>query len=190
MSDYRRWYQPGGTSFFTVVTYGRFRLFDELQARQLLGEVMREVRAELPFETVAIVLLPDHLHTVWALPTGDGDFSTRWKEIKTHFTTRWLAMGGKEMPVTPSQKRRGNRGIWQRRFIEHLIRDQDDLEGHCDYIHYNPVKHGHVSRPWDRTDSSFRRFVELGQYEWDWGRSEPDSIAGLDYELDDEDDVA
>ncbi len=98
---------------------------------------MRDVRAELPFETVAIVLLPDHLHTRRQGPNGDEDFSTRWKEIKIRFTTRWLAMGGKEMTVTPSQKKRGNRGICQRRFIEHLIRDQDDLEGHCDYIHYN-----------------------------------------------------
>ena len=183
MSNYRRWNQPGGTSFFTIVTYRRFWLFEEEAARKLFGEIMREVAHELPFETLAIVLLPDHLHVIWTLPPGDGDFSTRWKSIKESFTKRWLSMGGREMPVTPSQARRGNRGIWQRRFIEHLIRDEDDLERHCDYIHYNPVKHRYVSRPWDWPHSSFRRFVGLGQYEWDWGRSEPESIAGLDYEL-------
>jgi len=183
MTDYKRWYQPGGTSFFTVVTYRRFHLFGDENARSLLGRVMREVRDELPFETVALVLLPNHLHAVWSLPSGDEDFSTRWKEIKSRFTERWLAQGGSEMSVTPSQKRRGNRGIWQRRFIEHLIRDENDLERHCDYIHYNPVKHGYALAPWDWTSSSFRRFVQLGQYEPDWGRREPLSISGLDYEL-------
>ena len=183
MSDYRRWYQPGGTSFFTIVTYRRFRLFEDERARALLGEVMRVVREEMPFETVAIVLLPDHLHAIWTLPSGDEDFSTRWKRIKSDFTARWLSAGGREMQVTPSQKRRGNRGIWQRRFIEHLIRDENDLERHCDYVHYNPVKHELAERLWDYSDSSFRRFVEQGQYERDWGRTVPESIAGLDYEL-------
>src|SRR5262245_46607835 len=138
MSNHRRWYQPGGTSFFTIVTYGRFRLFEEKPARKLLGEVMREVAQELQVETVAVVLLSDHLHEIWTLPTGDEDFSTHWKTVKQRFTERWLGMGGQEMQVTPSQARRGNRGIWQRRFIEHLIREEDDLERHCDYIHYNP----------------------------------------------------
>jgi putative transposase len=122
MPDYRRWYQPGGTYFFTVVTCQRFHLFAEEPARALLGQVMREVRDELPYETIAIVLLPDHLHAAWALPSGDDDFSTRWKEIKLRFTERWLAQGGREMPVTNAQARRGNRGVWQRRFFEHLIR--------------------------------------------------------------------
>jgi len=183
MSDYRRWYQPGGTSFFTVVMYRRHPFFGDEAARTLLGSVMREVKDEMPFETVAIVLLPDHLHTIWTLPSGDGDFSARWKEIKSRFTERWIAHGGFEVAVTPSQKRRGNRGIWQRRFIEHLIRDEGDLERHCDYIHYNAVKHGLVLQPADWPHSSFRRFVELGQYESDWGRAEPKSVFGLDYEL-------
>src|SRR6188768_1685114 len=104
MSDYRRWYQPGGTSFFTVVTCRRFRLFEDERARSLLGEVMRLIRVELPFETVAIVLLPDHLHAVWTLPPGDEDFSTRWKRIKSDFTARWLSAGGREVQVTRSQK--------------------------------------------------------------------------------------
>jgi putative transposase len=129
---------------------------------------------------VAIVLLPDHLHAIWSLPTGESNFSSRWKNIKGEFTERWLAAGGREMPVTPAQLRRGNRGIWQRRFIEHLIRDENDLERHCDYIHYNPVKHGYVDRPWDWHFSSFRRFVYLGHYEQDWGRTELPSLATFD----------
>ena len=107
MSNYKRWYQPGGTSFFTIVTYRRFHLFSDENSRSLLGTIMREVRDELPFETVALVLLPDHLHAIWSLPSGDEDFSTRWKEIKSRFTKRWRAQGGRELSVTPSQKKRG-----------------------------------------------------------------------------------
>lgn len=180
MSNYRRWYQPGGTSFFTLVTYRRMPLFDDERARTLLGQIMRNVRQKTPFQTVAIVLLPDHLHTIWSLPPGDDDFSSRWKKIKADFTEQWLGSGGTEMPVSASEARRGNRGVWQRRFIEHLIRDEEDLERHCDYIHYNPVKHGLVGRPWDWPHSSFRRFVELGHYDPDWGRSEHEGIAKLD----------
>jgi len=165
------------------VTYDRIPIFEEARARDLIGEVIRNVRDEMPFETIAIVLLPDHLHAVWALPPGDKDFSSRWKKIKADFTARWLAMGGSEARVTESQARRGNRGIWQRRFIEHLCRDEDDLERHCDYIHYNPVKHGYVIKPWDWEASSFRRFVDVGQYEWDWGRSAPVSIVGMRDEI-------
>jgi len=183
VSDYRRWYQPGGTSFFTLVTYNRIPIFGETRARDLIGEVIRDVRDEMPFETVAIVLLPDHLHAVWSLPRGDQDFSSRWKKIKADFTSRWLAIGGCEAPVTTSQARRGNRGVWQQRFIEHLCRDEGDLSRHCDYIHYNPVKHGYVSNPWDWEASSFRRFVEAGHYEADWGRSAPISIAGMRDEI-------
>lgn len=143
---------------------------------------MRQIRDELVFETVAIVLLPDHLHAVWTLPQGDNDYSTRWKQIKDKFTQDWLAAGGSELPVTPSQKKRGHRGIWQRRFWEHTIRDEEDLENHVDYIHYNPVKHGHAKRPWDWPYSTFRKFVAQGHYPKDWGRTEPENIKGMDFE--------
>lgn len=182
MSDYRRWYVPGGTAFFTVVAYRRRRLFDDSRACELLGRVMRSVRDELPFTTVASVLLPDHLHMIWALPAGDGDFSTRWKKIKRDFTVGWLAVGGKELPVSVSQADRGNRGVWQRRFYEHQVRDEGELSCLSDYIHYNPVKHGYADRPWNWRHTTFRRFVEAGHYEQDWGRTQPDSIQGLDYE--------
>ena len=170
MSDYRRYYQPGGTSFFTIVTYHRFRLFAEAGARDLLGEVMRDVRAEMPFETVAMVLLPEHLHAIWALTSGDADYSTRWKEIKSRFTSRWLAQGGREMPVTESQRKRGGHGIWQRRFIEHLVRDTEDLENHIHYVHFNPVKHGHVS---DRGTGRIAHFAALSIEERMPGIGEP-----------------
>lgn len=182
MADYQRWYVDGGTYFFTVVTYRRQPLFREEPARRLLGEIMREVAAVAPFQTVAAVLLWDHLRTVWTLPAGDHDYSGRWKKIKSRFTSRHLAAGGGQLPVSPSKSRRRRRGVWQPRFWEHTIRDEQELEAYCDYIHYNPVKHGLAKRPWNWTWSTFRRFVAMGQYEQDWGCTEPPHLDGLDLE--------
>ena len=182
MPDYRRWYVPGGTYFFTLVTYRRHPLFQSAVAREILGQVLREIRAEQPFEVVAIVLLWDHLHTIWALPPGDCDYSTRWRKLKGRFTRRWLQAGGRELPVSASRRSRGERGIWQRRFWELTHLEAGDLEAHLDYVHYNPVKHGYVQRTWDWPYSSFHRFVELGQYGQNWGITEPDWISGLDLE--------
>lgn len=182
MPEYRRFYEPGGTYFFTVVTAARRPLFADLWAQRLLGEIMRRIKAISPFETAAIVLLPDHLHCLWTLPRGDEDFSTRWKAIKREFTVAYLAEGGCEARPTASQRERGHRGVWQRRFWEHLIRDETDFEAHLDYIHYNPVKHGYCARPWDWTASSFRQHVSLGQYDPEWGRSEPENLKGFDRE--------
>jgi putative transposase len=182
MAEYRRWYQPGGTFFFTVVTYQRHRLFDKSAARELLGRVMREVADDRHYSTVAIVLLPDHLHCLWCLPPGDTDYADRWKEIKSRFTKRWLAVGGVDHPVSTSQAAHGRRGVWQRRYFEHMVRDEDDLARCCDYIHFNPVKHGYAACPWDWPWSSFRRFVNAGDYQADWGRQEPRSVAGLQWE--------
>ncbi|MGI9457870.1 MAG: REP-associated tyrosine transposase [Aeoliella sp.] len=182
MSEYRRWYVPGGIGFFTLVTYGRRPLFAADKARQLLGNAIRMIRDELPFETIALVLLPDHLHAIWKLPSGDEDFSTRWKRIKREFTVDWLSSGGSEAETTPVQKRRGNRGVWQKRFYEHQIESEEDLEQTCDYIHYNPVKHGYVEAPADWPHSTYHRFVKSGQYELSWGRSHHEIELGFDCE--------
>src|SRR5262245_33093340 len=130
----------------------------------------------------AIVLLWDHLHCLWSLPPQDQDFSGRWQDIKQRFTAAWLENGGTEATVTSSQARRGHRGVWQRRFWEHLIRNEEDLEAHCDYIHYNPVKHGYVTRPRDWPWSSFHRFVRDGVYPLDWGcdDSARERLEGMD----------
>jgi putative transposase len=173
MSDYRRWYVPGGTYFFTVVTHDRAPTFRTPGAAPLLGAVMRTVRAKDPFRTLAIVLLWDHLHCVWALPEGDSGFSRRWRRIKGEFTERWLVDGGDEGLRSPSRLRQGERAVWQRRFWEHQIRDEPDLERHVDYIHYNPVKHGYVGKVADWPWSSFHRHVRRGQYPREWGSSEP-----------------
>jgi putative transposase len=182
MAEYRRWYVPGGTYFFTLVTYRRQPLFKAPEARRLLGNIMRKYAVNLPFQTIAIVLLPDHIHCLWSLPTEDVDYSIRWKKIKRDFTCAWLEHGKKELAVSNSRRKRGGRGVWQRRFWEHVIRDELDLERHCDYIHYNPVKHGYVKQPWDWTWSTFRRFVAAGQYPRDWGKTEPSHLHDMDLE--------
>jgi len=116
----------------------------------------------------AMVLLPDHLHTIWRLPPGDSDFSTRWKMIKGAFTHRWLEMGGQPSAVSASQQREGRRGVWQPRYMEHAIRDEDDFTQHVEYIHYNPVKHGYVDCPSGWRWSSFHRYVHAGYYPRNW----------------------
>jgi putative transposase len=110
------------------------------------------------------VVLPDHLHAVWTLPEGDADFSLRWRLIKTVFS-RGLPQGEE---ISKSRFGKGERGIWQRRYWEHTLRGEGDFERHVDYIHFNPVKHGHVGRVRDWPHSPFHRLVRLGVYPEDW----------------------
>jgi putative transposase len=151
------------------VTEGRAPILCEDLARISLRQAISGCRVHLPFQIVAFVLLPDHLHVIWTMPHGDADYSTRWAWIKKEFTKAWLAGGGTEQPSNESRRRAGRRGVWQRRFWEHCIRDELDLERHCDYIHYNPVKHGLARRPGDWAYSTFHRFVRDGHYPVDWG---------------------
>jgi putative transposase len=179
MSHYRRAIQPGGTFFFTAVAFDRRPVLDRPRARSLLREAIRAAKAARPFEVVAFVLLPDHLHTLWQLPPDNGDFSTRWRQIKARFTHDLIRDGRSAEPVSPSRRRTGERDVWQRRFWEHVIRDEEDLRRHLDYIHWNPVKHGLVTRVRDWPWSTFHRYVRQGIYSADWGASEPVTIADL-----------
>ena len=113
------------------------------------------------------------IHALWALPEGDADFSTRWSLIKSGFSR-----GIDPKPRSVSKVRKREKGIWQRRYWEHAIRDDADLERHVDYIHFNPVKHGHVTRVADWPHSSFHRYVERGLLAADWGGDMGD-IQGL-----------
>jgi putative transposase len=176
MSWYRRWRQPGGIYFFTVVTYGRLPILVSELARPLLRDALKTTRGERPFEILAVVLLPDHLHTLWQLPPGDADYSTRWRLIKSRFTRRMLEAGYEEPPRNRSRQARQEHAIWQRRGWEHTIRDEDDWKEHLDYIHYNPVKHGLVEAPRDWPYSTFPKYVRLGEYEEGWGRQEPQAL--------------
>ncbi|HEY4259891.1 MAG TPA: transposase, partial [Schlesneria sp.] len=141
MPNYRRYFVPGGTYFFTIVTANRHPLFRNDRARTILGQAIRDELTNKPFEQIAIVLLPDHLHAIWALPSGDEDYPTRWKSIKARFTKDWISSGGDELPTSRGYRKQRRRGVWQARFIEHTIRDERDLHHHADYLHWNPVKH-------------------------------------------------
>lgn len=172
MPNYKRAYVPGGTFFFTVVTYLRRKLFDLEANRELLGDAFRDCRKSWPFEINAIVLLPDHLHTIWTLPENDHNFSGRWSVIKSGFTKRFLAAGGNDWRVSEGKRNEHRRGVWQRRFWEHVIEDEHDFERHFDYIHFNPVKHRLVNCPREWVASSFHRWVERGVYPSDWACSQ------------------
>lgn len=169
MSEYRRWIQSGGTYFFTLVTDHRRPVFADPLARTLLHRSIVNVQRIRPFKLEAVVLLPDHLHTIWTLPENDADYSSRWRRIKGAFTCDYLSMGGHENTRSASRVSRKERGIWQRRFWEHLVRDEKEFEALCRYIHYNPVKHNHATCPHRWEFSSFHAFVERGFYPVDWG---------------------
>ncbi|MEL6211747.1 MAG: transposase, partial [Pseudomonadota bacterium] len=138
MPEYRRLLIPGGTYFFTVNLADR-RSSLLVKHIEKLRAAWAETAKSHPFETVAVVILPDHLHTVWTLPENDGDFRTRWRLIKGGFSRR-VRLRGEASP-----RRTGERNVWQRRFWEHVVRDADELAAYTNYIHWNPVKHGHVT---------------------------------------------
>ena len=160
---YRRSRTEGGTYFFTVNLADRT---SDLLVREIdaLRSVLRTARQRHPFTIVAMVVLPDHLHALWRLPPADADFPVRWSLIKAAFSRR-LPQGER---ICQSRKMKRERGIWQRRYWEHLIRDDSDLAKHVDYIHYNPVKHGYVARAADWRYSSIHRYISQGWLTADW----------------------
>ena len=168
MPEYRRPFAPGATFFFTVVTNFRRPILTGSAALEFLRTAFREERAHHTFEIDAIVILPDHLHCLWVLPENDTRFSMRWSAIKGRFTALFLSAGGTETGRSESRRKRGERGIWQRRFWEHVIRDEVDYERHLDYIHYNPVKHDLARCPHEWSHSSFAKWVRQGAYDADW----------------------
>jgi putative transposase len=163
MTAYRRNFIPGGCFFFTVNLADRQQrlLTENIEA---LRSAFRETRQRHSFTIDAVVVLPDHVHAIWTMPEGDRDFATRWRLIKSTFS-RNVAAGE---PVSASRAAKRERGIWQRRYWEHTIRDEDDFARHIDYVHINPVKHGLVTRVRDWPHSSFHSMVKLGIYPEDW----------------------
>jgi REP-associated tyrosine transposase len=175
MTAYRRNLLAGGTYFFTVNLADR-RLSLLTDNIELLRAAFRYTRRRHPFTIDAIVVLPDHLHALWTLPPGDSDFATRWRLIKTTFS-HGLCPAER---VSASRSRKGERGVWQRRFWEHTIRDHEDFVRHMDYIHFNPVKHRYVEHVQDWPFSSFHRMVRLGWYSPEWaGRPEAEPERGF-----------
>ena len=163
LSNYRRAKFPGGYYFFTVLTHKRRKIFVDSVAREQLRNAWQRVCCDHPFDVIALCLLPEHIHCIWQLPGGDADFSIRWRLVKTYFTRAYLATNN-ETRQSNSRTQRGERGIWQRRFWEHQIRDENDLNNHIDYIHYNPVKHSLVQSVDDWPHSTYHKFVKSGFY--------------------------
>ncbi len=163
MPNYRRFRVPGGTYFFTVNLHDRRSdlLVSEIDT---LREAVRTVRSRRPFHIDAWVVLPEHMHCLWTLPHGDTDFSSRWRDIKASFARAQPKVEHR----TAARVRRAERGVWQRRFWEHTIRDDEDYARHMDYTHFNPVKHGLTEHVADWPFSSFRRCVAAGLYPADW----------------------
>ena len=164
MPEYRRAKIEGSVYFFTVVLEDRS---SDLLVQEInrFREGYRAAQQKRAFETLAICILPDHLHAIWRLPEQDQDFSNRWNSIKTGFS--------RGLPASPSRSEskiaKREKGIWQRRFWEHTIRHERDLSRHVDYVHFNPVKHGLVARVCDWPHSSFHRYVADGRLPRDWG---------------------
>jgi len=171
MTDYRRLYRPGGIYFFTLTLADRRRDWLTRYIEALRHSFRAEQRCTA-FSLQAWVVLPEHLHLLMRLPDGDQDYSNRLRRIKGNFS-RLLPRGD---GLRPSQQAKGERGIWQRRFWEHMIRDEQDWQRHVDYIHYNPVKHGLVSRVRDWPHSSFHAHVERGAYPLDWAYGTPEDF--------------
>jgi len=163
MPQYRRAKINGSTFFFTIVLADRS---SHLLVEQIdrLRQAYRVVQERRPFETAAVCILPDHVHAIWTLPEDDADFSTRWSLIKSGFSR-----GLDARPRSQSKLAKREKGVWQRRYWEHAIRNEADLERHIDYVHFNPVKHGHVTHVADWPHSSFHRYVERGVLVADWG---------------------
>jgi putative transposase len=169
MPNYRRSHLTGGTFAFTVNLENRRSelLTRQIQSFRTCVKVLRQTR---PFQIDAWVILPDHMHCLWTLPTDDTDYSGRWRDIKTRFS--------KSLPnveaQTAEQTVRFGRNIWQKRFWEHTIRDERDYRNHMDYIHFNPIKHGYVTQPADWPFSTFKHCVALGLYDPSW--ASPDNL--------------
>jgi len=180
MANYRRRRIHGACYFFTVnlADRGSDLLVRHVEA---LRCAFAETRSQRPFRIEAAVILPDHLHTVWTLPDGDADFSTRWGAIKARFSMAMRRAGFTPPPpvgranggVNPALRRKGEVGLWQPRFWEHCIRDARDFDLHVRYCWGNPVKHGLVETPVDWPYSSIHRDIRLG-------RADPEWVGGLE----------
>ena len=172
MSSYHRTYIKGGCYFFTLVTWKRTPIFNKPEHIDLLRRSFTKVQQTRPFHIDAIVILPNHLHCILRLPEGDSDYSSRWKEIKKYVSKR----------ISKKHNKNNENLIWQRRFWEHLIRDENDWKRHMDYIHYNPVKHDYVNKPSLWKASSFLNCVEKGWYDKNWGQDISDTIKNMNLE--------
>lgn len=158
MPDFHRFYIPNSIIFITSVTENRRPYLKESEDIKIFWEVLNTSKKIHPFSLLAYVILPDHFHFLISLPEPSDNFSTVVHSIKRNFTIEYK----KCHSITTSLK------LWQSRFWDHVIRNQEDLSIHFDYIHWNPVKHGYVSEPNSWIQSSYLDWVDRGYYEKNW----------------------
>lgn len=172
MNDIRRYPADNRPVFIAAVCHQRKPILANAPEKELLLSVIREVKAEMPFRLLAYVILDEHFH--WLIkPEPDVAFSAIVQSVKLRFTHRYKRAQNMTQPVK----------LWQRRFWDHLIRDQDDMHRHMDYIHYNPVKHNLTSDPASYAWSSFLTYRAKDSYPSGWGAAQPpDSIENLNFE--------
>ncbi len=157
MTNIRRYFRPGDISFLTHVTYNRLPiLVDNID---LWKRAITDIGKLCRFELMAWVVLSDHFHIL--VKTDSDDISGLMRRIKLSFSMNFRKRHG---------MRKGR--IWQFRFWDHIIRDQQDLNCHVDYIHYNPVKHDLVQDPFKYPYSSLSQYFRRGYYTRDWGKNE------------------
>lgn len=165
---YRRVKQLGATYFFTLVTFDRVKLFADGNLVSCWHASVEKVRKRRPFTIEAEVILPDHLHMLWTMPDYDDDYATRIRLVKSDFT-KFLCARSATPSMLDSRMKKGERDVWQRRYWEHTIRDDDDFRVRLDYIHFNPVNHGLAKRAADWPFSTFQSWVVKGAYDPWWG---------------------
>jgi len=174
MVNYRRNKVLGGTYFFTVTLKNRSASY-LIDYVGLLHESIQFIKNKHSFDVIAFVILNDHLHTIWQLPENDANYPKRWQAIKSRFTRSLVKQG-----VSLIKNKKGEYNLWQKRYWEHTIRDERDLQNHIDYIHFNPVKHSYVDRVIDWPHSSFHRYVDEGLIDKNWAH-EPTDIPGTKF---------
>jgi putative transposase len=178
MSRYHRSQTAGTSYFFTVETFRRQPILCDKPIRDALRSATAFTRTKRPFAIDAWVLLPDHLHRIWTLPPGDADFSTRWGLIKRQVSISCRDAYRRTEWINASKQKHRESTLWQRRYWEHQIRDENDFMRHMDYIHFNPVKYGYCRRVDGWPYSTVHRYVEQGVYPLDWGGD------GIDADMD------
>ena len=173
MPNFRRYYIPNSIVFITAVTNGRIPYLDGERNLSLFWETMRHTQQRHPFHLLAYVILPEHFHWLLRVEDPSGNSSPILHSVKRNYTLNFKRAHGLTTPLQ----------LWQARFWDHVIRDDRDLERHFDYVHYNPVKHGYVTKPEDWSESTYSHWLERGYYTIGWGHDcVPDSIAEMEYE--------
>ncbi len=172
MPNFRRYYISNAFVFITCVTHDRIHYLEGERNIAVFWDTLRKVQALHPFHLFAYVTLPDHFHWLLQLPENKPNFSIILQSVKYNFT--WNLK--RDLGINKSLK------VWQNRFWDHVIRDDDDLQIHFDYIHWNPVKHGYVKNPEDWSESTFNFWKDKGFYGENRNYKEPPTISNMHLE--------